>query len=157
MKGTRQTWADMRNRCRNPNAQQYKNYGARGIKICERWNVFANFLEDMGQRPEGLTLERINNDGDYCPENCRWATRAEQRANQRTCHMVTVDGDTITLRHAELRFGIREQTLFNRISRLGWSVAMATQTPVDKHHSAMGVEGNRKRWSAIAATKGGGT
>lgn len=77
-------WISMRQRCTNPNSQGYADYGGRGIKVCERWNSFLNFLEDMGDRPEGMTLDRINNDGDYEPSNCRWATRLEQNHNQRT-------------------------------------------------------------------------
>ncbi|MHB1176108.1 MAG: hypothetical protein ACYCZJ_13395 [Sulfuriferula sp.] len=76
------TWSAMRGRCNNPNNPKYPLYGARGITVCERWNVFLNFLEDMGDRPPGKTIDRINNDGNYDPDNCRWATPKEQRANQ---------------------------------------------------------------------------
>jgi len=80
---TYNSWRDMKRRCHNPNRKAYKNYGGRGIKVCDRWMDFVNFLEDMGECPEGLTLDRINNDGNYEPGNCRWATRKQQVQNRR--------------------------------------------------------------------------
>lgn len=80
---TNRSWSGAKNRCRNVNNKDYVNYGARGIKMCERWNIFENFLADMGEKPEGLTLDRIDNNGDYEPGNCRWATMSQQNSNQR--------------------------------------------------------------------------
>lgn len=80
---TNRSWSGARNRCNNANNRDYANYGGCGIIFSERWLKFENFLSDMGQRPEGLSLDRINNDGNYEPGNCRWATPSEQNSNQR--------------------------------------------------------------------------
>ena len=78
------TWAHMKRRCSNPNAISFANYGGRGIRVCERWSAsFVDFVNDMGPRPEGHTLDRINNDGNYEPGNCRWATGKQQRSTSR--------------------------------------------------------------------------
>lgn len=85
------SWAQMRERCRNPRNVRYPRYGGRGITHCERWTSFENFVADMGERPEGMSLDRIDNDGNYEPGNCRWATQEEQQRNRSTTKLTEAD------------------------------------------------------------------
>ena len=93
-------WVAMRQRCNDPNDQQYNDYGGRGIKVCHEWNDFSIFLKDMGERPEGMQLDRINNDGNYCKENCRWSDRIVQANNRRGNRIHFIDGKSI--KHTDL-------------------------------------------------------
>ena len=81
---TYHSWAGMKARCNNPNHKSYKNYGGRGITVCEKWKTFSSFLTDMGIKPEGKSLDRIDNNGNYCPKNCKWSTALEQANNKQS-------------------------------------------------------------------------
>lgn len=91
---TYRTWRSIINRCENPNTQSFHLYGGRGIKICARWRSFSNFLLDMGEKPIGMSIDRIDNDGDYEPSNCKWSTNKEQSSNTRRNHRITYMGET---------------------------------------------------------------
>ena len=122
--GTYNSWQNMKRRCLDETIHNFKWYGGRGIKVCERWMKFENFLEDMGERPEGKSLDRIDNDGDYEPENCRWATYSEQVLNSRTVRLHTFDGVTDSQVGWASRVGITQQLLSKRLSR-GWTFEQA--------------------------------
>src|SRR6266540_871109 len=120
----------MKSRCLNPNWPNYHHYGGRGITVCERWRGgFEAFFEDMGPRPgPGYSIERVNNDGDYTPENCRWATRQEQLRNTRQTMRLTWNGETLTTFEWAERTGIPAGTIRGRIVQ-GWSVEEALTLP----------------------------
>jgi len=101
-------WQAMRDRCSNPNRSDYHRYGGRGIKVCKRWDKFETFYADMGDPPPGETLDRINNDGDYKPSNCRWASRKEQVYNSSRIKRITVGRQTKPLREWLVFFNILE-------------------------------------------------
>lgn len=124
------TWIRMRSRCNNPNERQYKHYGGRGIKICQRWESYANFFEDMGERPGNkLSLDRIDVNGDYCKENCRWTTWDVQLNNKRTNKSHTFNGKTMNQSQWAREVGIGFDTLSWRL-RHGWSLERAlTEKP----------------------------
>jgi hypothetical protein len=114
----------MRGRCKRE-----KNYAGRGIRVCQRWQTFEHFFEDMGPRPTPKhTIERKDNDGDYTPKNCIWVLRKVQANNKRTNRWVVVDGQRLTLKQAVEGTGINYFTVLNRI-RSGWSVQRALSTP----------------------------
>jgi len=115
---TYSTWAGMFSRCYNAHNRKYANYGGRGITVCERWKSnFAAFLEDMGERPEGRTLDRIDNEKGYAKENCRWATPLEQAHNMRTNRSIEYQGMTLNLGQLTSLLGVNRNTLYYRIKR----------------------------------------
>ena len=114
-------WCGMRDRCRNPNNKRFARYGGRGINICTRWEDFALFREDMGLRPSPkYAIERIDNDGNYEPGNCRWATKTEQAANQAHTHLLTAFSKTLPVTAWARELGISRTTIRDRLRR-GWS------------------------------------
>jgi hypothetical protein len=117
-KPTWRSWREMLARCQNPNNDRYASYGGRGIKVCDRWQLFENFLADMGERPDGTSLDRIDNDGNYEPSNCRWADAFEQQANTRQAQPVRVNGIFYrTAGEAARALGIHRATLQSRLDR----------------------------------------
>lgn len=119
------TWKLMRQRCNNPNSLAYKDYGGRGIKVCERWGDFRNFQTDMSKKPNELsTLERIDNDGDYSPKNCCWATPKEQANNRRNSRFYTINDETKTIAQWAELLGLKYTTIHERLNR-GDSIKMA--------------------------------
>lgn len=126
IKSMRDAFNMTKQRCYNKACKDYKHYGGRDIKICDRWlESFDNFLTDMGVRPKGMTLERVDNDGDYCPDNCIWATRAAQGQNTRQSRLITYKGGTHTVAEWERLLGFKRKTLRARINTLGYSIEEA--------------------------------
>lgn len=123
LKAEWQAWNHMLQRCTNPNDKFYKDYGARGITVCDRWNNFTNFLEDMGNKPfPGYSLDRYpDNNGNYEPGNCRWASPLQQASNKRNCVYITKDNETFCVAEWSRRTGIKRQTILARLHK-GWSV-----------------------------------
>lgn len=117
-------WVAMRKRCQNPNDAGYHRYGGRGITVCERWESFENFLEDMGDQPPGLQLDREKNWLGYSPENCRWVAKEINVNNTRANHVITHDGKTQNLGQWAAEQGIGEATIRYRL-KAGWSIAKA--------------------------------
>jgi len=109
------TWCQMRQRCTNEKSQVFRHYGGRGIKVCDRWNDFANFIADMGERPPGTSIDRIDNDGNYEPTNCRWATAKEQIDNRRCTVWLTAFGETRTITQWSERVGLTAHCIRGRI------------------------------------------
>lgn len=126
------TWLSMKARCNTPTATGYKNYGGRGIKVCDRWNrSFDNFLVDMGRRPDGgYSIERLNHNDNYTPENCKWILMTEQGKNKSNNRLITYGGKTQIISLWARELGMSHQTLTNRLNLYRWPVSRAFETPV---------------------------
>lgn len=118
---TYSSWHQMKSRCNSISHVEFHRYGERGITFCERWKLFDLFLRDMGERPIGKTLDRIDVNGNYCPENCRWATPKEQSRNTRRNVIVEIDGQSKTVAEwCENPLAARDKTVYKRL-KSGWS------------------------------------
>lgn len=127
--GTRtyRIWQAMLNRCRNKNVPNYHNYGGRGIEVCERWKDYKNFLSDMGEAPDDMSIERIDNNGNYELRNCKWADRKEQSRNKRSNRIICFRGEKKLLRDWADDIGIDQSSLRERLDK--WPLSKALTTP----------------------------
>ena len=114
----------MKRRCQNPKTRNYHNYGGRGIAVCERWQLFENFYEDMGDPPKGMTLERVDNDKGYSPENCVWADHETQMRNTRKTRNITINGETKCVAEWAEKLGVNPNTIYGRLYA-GWPESKA--------------------------------
>jgi hypothetical protein len=126
-------WINMKSRCNNPNTPHYERYGGRGIKVCPEWDAsFDRFFADMGPRPnQSWTIDRIDTNGDYTPENCRWATRKMQARNLRNNRVVFARGKEMTLAEAVEEAPVPYNTVLYRLKR-GWDIENALSRPAAK-------------------------
>lgn len=125
------SWDTMKGRCYYPGDISYPRYGGKGIAVCERWHNFDNFLADMGLRPDGCTLDRLDNSKDYSKENCRWSTYKVQANNRTNNRRVTVHGETLTVSGWAEKTGLRADTISKRLAA-GWDETEAILTPVSR-------------------------
>jgi hypothetical protein len=119
-------WQRMKQRCFDANTAEFSHYGARGITVCQRWMTFEDFYADMGPRPYGMTVERINNDLGYGPENCRWATRRDQAVNRTMTQWITHNGETLCMSDWAKKSGVSKALLHYRLNA-GWPIEKALQ------------------------------
>lgn len=131
---TYKVWQAMVHRCTYSSNAHYKNYGGRGITVCDRWlTSIESFIEDMGEAPENLMLDRIDGEKGYYKENCRWATRTEQNRNKRDNRYLTINGETKLMLDWSRESGIKFATIYHRIKR-GWTADKAVKTPARLHN-----------------------
>ena len=150
-KGLYRSWQYMHQRC-SSKSHFSKYYYDRGIKVCGSWNDFKNFKDDMGKKPVGTTLDRIDNDGNYEPGNCRWATRKQQANNTRKTRILSFNGENKPLSVWAEEIGIKSKTLLSRLNDYGWSVEKSLTTPVKKGRALVisGVSKSPLEWSRVS-------
>lgn len=121
-------WVTMKNRCKNPHVRSYKDYGGRGIGVCKEWNDFARFQQwaFANGYKEGLQIDRIDYNGDYCPDNCRWVDKYQQANNKRNNHFVVYRGERLTLNQIEHKYGVDHRLVGARLKR-GWNIENAIE------------------------------
>jgi len=137
------TWCGIIARCENPNHPHYKDYGGRGIKVCDEWHEYLNFKDwvNSTRKDESLTIDRIDTNGNYCPENCRWATKKEQANNRRSNLLFTYNNETHNLSEWCEILGLNYYNVHNRIYKLKWTFEKAISTPIDiKKRNKIAVE-----------------
>ena len=122
---TYMSWARIHRKCYDPSYVQYKDYGGRGIKVCDRWETFIRFLEDMGDRPDGHSLGRIDNDGNYEPLNCRWETQSQQGGNRRSSIRINVEEATYCAAEIATIVGMDQRALQQKMRRSGYDPLVA--------------------------------
>ncbi len=127
---TYRIWSQMRTRCENPNHEYFSRYGERGIRVCARWKNFINFYTDMGEAPNGKTLDRIDNNKGYSKANCQWASRKQQAINRSTTVFITFQNETRSVSDWARKIGVCQDTLHYRL-KAGWSIEKALTTPVN--------------------------
>lgn len=131
-------WRGMIARCHDKNHISFSSYGARGISVCEQWrHSIRSFLEDMGPCPDGFSLERIDNNGNYCPENCKWASSHEQSNNRRTSRVISFEGKTMSMADWAREIGISTAILHYRITKMLLPIEVALTIPVSRSNSGM--------------------
>lgn len=153
-------WLAMHDRCSNPKNKSFANYGGRGITVCERWSGpdgFLNFLSDMGRKPEGMSIDRIDNSKGYSPGNCKWATRKEQQRNNRNARIVLFRGEERCLAEWAEVLGMPIKTIYKRIHLLGWDTDRALSEPCKvgsrpKIYEIDGCQRSLSEWANVSGT-----
>jgi uncharacterized protein YggL (DUF469 family) len=152
-----QVWQGMKARCLNPNNPHYANYGKRGIKICDQWiNNFNQFVKDMGERPQGYSIDRINNDGDYTPQNCKWSTKKEQQRNRRVTKHITIEGISYLICDIAEKYDFKYDTIENRTKTAKTFNELVDKTrKVYKEGLALGGKASGAKKKALTHCKAG--